>query len=65
MLWWFQLLIAVSAVFSALKLGVIAEGVFALRDAIASLENSIQQISKEHEPPSIAKLMQESHFGEE
>ena len=53
MAWWIQLLIALGAVLSIVCLGVIAKGIFAIRDAISRLEKSIEQIK----PPSIADLI--------
>jgi hypothetical protein len=51
--WWVQLVVALGAVLGLVCLGVIAKGIFALRDAISSLEKSIEQIK----PQSLADLI--------
>jgi hypothetical protein len=55
--WWVQFLIALGAVLGAVCLGVIAKGIFAIRDAISSLQKSIEQIAKEAKLPSLADLI--------
>jgi hypothetical protein len=59
--WWVQFLVALGAVLGVVCLGLIAKGIFALRDAISSLGKSIEQIK----PPSVADLIARLHCFEE